>query len=343
MLLGIIVPQAVTGIAANARNVGTNALLRCALDFGVAGSAWANTTSQSFLSAFLFLYVWWKKIHVNTWGGWSRDCLQEWGSFVQLAVPSVVMVCIEWWTSEARTFLAGGVTELGARAVICVLASVAYTPAGDSRYTNCECWVTDSLFFSNRDIVALVSQVTPIFAPFHLFDALAGTSGGVLRGAGKRKTGAFLDAIGYYVFGFPLGASLMFAANHGVIGLWSGLTLCVFFQTLFYLVSIWRMSWTRAAEQAQVRAGLRGTKEAVPTAMDLSILEKGAADGVILPDVIRPESQSTQLVAENSSGVATTREVLTGTQLLLYRGLAVVLAFAVLVAGILIRVFTDRG
>ena len=51
-----------------------------------------------------------------------------------------------------------------------------------------------------------------------------------------------------------------------------------------------------------------------------------------------------QLVEENSScGVATIGEVLTGTQLILYRGAAVVLAFAVLVAGIVVRVFTDRG
>ncbi|XP_060146786.1 multidrug and toxin extrusion protein 2-like [Globicephala melas] len=229
---GIILPQVVTGIAANVLNVGMNALLLYALDFGVAGSAWANTTSQFSLSALLFLYVWWKKIHVHTWGGWTRDCFQEWGSFIQLAIPSMFMVCIEWWTFEVGTFLAG---------------------------------------------------------------------------------------------------------------LWSGLTACVFFQTLFYLVYIWRINWNRAAEQAQVRAGLRGTKEAVPTATDLSILDKDVADGVILPDVIRPESQTTQLVENSSCGVATIGEVLTGAQLILYRGAAVVLAFAVLVAGILIRVFTDRG
>ncbi|XP_069396197.1 multidrug and toxin extrusion protein 2 [Delphinus delphis] len=217
------------------------------------------------------------------------------------------MVCIEWWTFEVGTFLAGlmSVTELGAQAVIYVLASVAYMVplglgvaasvrvgsalgAGDAQQARHSCAtallcagvcalvtgiflaalkdVVAYAFTSDKDVVSLVSQVMPIFAPFHLFDALAGTSGGVLRGAGKQKMGALLNAIGYYVFGFPLGASLMFAANHGIIGLWSGLTACVFFQTLFYLVYIWRINWNRAAEQAQVRAGLRGTKEAVPTA-----------------------------------------------------------------------------
>uniref|UniRef100_A0A8C6FCL4 Multidrug and toxin extrusion protein n=1 Tax=Monodon monoceros TaxID=40151 RepID=A0A8C6FCL4_MONMO len=250
---GIILPQVVTGIAANILSVGMSALLLYALDFGVAGSAWANTTSQFSLSALLFLYVWWKKIHVHTWGGWTRGCFQEWGSFIQLAIPSMFMVCIEWWTFEVGTFLAGlmSVTELGAQAVIYVLASAAYMVplglgvaasvwvgsalgAGDAQQARHSCTTAllcagefsgHRLFFSNRDIVSLVSQVMPIFAPFHLFDALAGTSGGVLRGAGKQKMGAFLNAIGYYVFGFPLGASLMFAANHGIIGIRVGLFL----------------------------------------------------------------------------------------------------------------------
>ncbi|XP_044900292.1 multidrug and toxin extrusion protein 2-like isoform X9 [Felis catus] len=292
---GIIMPQVITGIAANVINVGMNALLLYALDLGVVGSAWANTTSQFLLSALLLLYMWWKKIHVDTWGGWTWDCFQEWGSYIQLAVPSMFMVCIEWWTFEIGTFLAGliSVTELGAQAIIYELASVAYmvrtfeVPLGfgvaasvrvgnalgagnaeqarDSSITVLLCAgvcalvvgivlsamkdVIAYVFTSDKDIIYLVSQVMPIFAPFHLFDALAGTCGGILRGTGKQKIGAIMNAIGYYVFGFPIGVSLMFAAKLGIIGLWSGLIVCVFFQALFYLVLVWRTDWKRVAEQ----------------------------------------------------------------------------------------------
>ncbi|TKC53155.1 hypothetical protein EI555_006653 [Monodon monoceros] len=486
------------------------------------GSAWANTTSQFSLSALLFLYVWWKKIHVHTWGGWTRGCFQEWGSFIQLAIPSMFMVCIEWWTFEVGTFLAGlmSVTELGAQAVIYVLASAAYMVplglgvaasvwvgsalgAGDAQQARHSCTtallcagvcalvtgillaalkdVVACAFTSDKDIVSLVSQVMPIFAPFHLFDALAGTSGGVLRGAGKQKMGAFLNAIGYYVFGFPLGASLMFAANHGIIGM----CLIPRINCLRYKAVVWEaqgsavilgpdlepellaarvflvghtiasgfwplpgsVPWSRAWPQSRyqvlfvtlikggvplsiwfpvvggkffppgfhlkigpvdlclqrinallpedsgansefhlpgtglsraerdkrgrahhdrvlipgsharnsvhelllpravqlVSALLTGRPTLCSPLKHLSILDKEVANGVILPDVIRPESQTMQLVENSSCGVVTIGEVLTGAQLILYRGAAVVLAFAVLVAGILIRVFTDRG
>ncbi|KAF7479005.1 Hypothetical predicted protein [Marmota monax] len=379
MSQGIIMPQVITGIAANIVNVGMNALLMYALDLGVVGSAWANTTSQFFLSALLFLYVWWKKIYIDTWGGWTRECFQEWGAYIHLAIPSMFMLCIEWWTFEIGTFLAGliNVTELGAQAVIYELASAAYMVpfgfgvaasvrvgnalgAGNAEQARCSCTsvllcasvcalalgvllaalkdVVAYIFTSDKDIISLVSQVMPIFAPFHLFDALAGTCGGVLRGIGKQKIGAILNVIGYYIFGFPIGVSLMFAAKLGIIGLWSGLIVCVFFQALFYLIYILRTNWNRVAEQAQIRAGLKGTKETLPTTTDLPNLERETTDGVILPDIIRPESQISQLMSleeNNQYAVPTIGDVLTVKQLILYRGMALAVAIAVLLAGIL--------
>ncbi|XP_021380660.2 multidrug and toxin extrusion protein 2 [Lonchura striata] len=131
----IIMPQVVTGIAANILNVAMNAFLLYALKLGMVGSAWANMVSQYTQVILLILYMWWKKIHVKTWGGWSRQCLVDWGSFIWLAVPGMVMMCIEWWTFEIGSFLAGliSVVELGAQSVIYELACVAYmVPLGIS-------------------------------------------------------------------------------------------------------------------------------------------------------------------------------------------------------------------
>uniref|UniRef100_A0A8D0W8M9 Uncharacterized protein n=1 Tax=Sus scrofa TaxID=9823 RepID=A0A8D0W8M9_PIG len=204
--------------------------------FSFRGSAWANTTSQFFLCALLFLYLRWKKIHVDTWGGWTMDCFQEWGSFIQLAIPSMFMVCIEWWTFEVGTFLAG-LSRVQRKPVNSLANHVSRVPLGfgvaasvrvgnalgagnpeQARHSGVTVLLCAGECGVSAPIISLVSRVMPIFAPFHLFDALAGTSGGVLRGTGKQKMGAFSNAIGYYVFGFPLGVSLMFAAHHGIIG-----------------------------------------------------------------------------------------------------------------------------
>lgn len=39
--------------------------------------------------------------------GWSSQCLQGWGPFFRLAVPSMLMTCIEWWAYEIGSFLMG--------------------------------------------------------------------------------------------------------------------------------------------------------------------------------------------------------------------------------------------
>ncbi|CAK7318767.1 Multidrug and toxin extrusion protein 2 [Vulpes lagopus] len=356
--------------------------------------------------------------------GWTRDCFQEWNSYIQLAIPSMFMVCIEWWTFEIGTFLAGliSVTELGAQAIIYELASAAYMVADLTL-----CWqaqkqqkshcasplellddqvplgfgvaasvrVGNALGAGNAEqawhssitvllcagirlrkrnqnhlifVVLFIDSVCALVVGVLLAalkDVVAyiftsdkdiiylGTCGGVLRGTGKQKIGAILNAIGYYVFGFPIGVSLMFAAKLGII------VSLVWIDSLCFLSSPFLFGAhledklgesCRAGDtcsQAQVRAGLKGIiRETTPSPADLPVLEKEVTDGVILPDIITPESQTLQLMVieeNNQYAVPTIGDVLTVSQLVFYRGIALALAVAVLLAGILIRVFNDRG
>lgn len=56
------------------------------------------------------------------------DCLQEWGPFVRLAIPSMMMLCLEWWLFEVGAFLAGQISEaeLGAQSIAYELTVIAY-------------------------------------------------------------------------------------------------------------------------------------------------------------------------------------------------------------------------
>ncbi|XP_053328720.1 multidrug and toxin extrusion protein 1-like [Spea bombifrons] len=132
---GIILPQVLTGFIANLINALTNYLFLYVLRLGVMGSACANTLSQYVQMLSLFLYIVWKKLHVDTWGGWSSACFEDWGSFIHLAIPSMLMLCIEWWTFEIGIFLAGviGVVDLGAQAVVYQVANIVFLmPVGIS-------------------------------------------------------------------------------------------------------------------------------------------------------------------------------------------------------------------
>ncbi|XP_059854449.1 multidrug and toxin extrusion protein 2-like [Delphinus delphis] len=125
---GIMWPQVLSGIVGNCVNGLANYILVSVLGLGVRGSACANTVSQFTQAVFLLLCVVKKKLHLDTWAGWSSQCLQGWGPFFRLAVPSMLMTCIEWWAYEIGSFLMGrlSVLDLSAQAIIYEVATVVY-------------------------------------------------------------------------------------------------------------------------------------------------------------------------------------------------------------------------
>ncbi|XP_051933569.1 multidrug and toxin extrusion protein 1 isoform X2 [Hippocampus zosterae] len=125
---GIIWPQVITAFVANLINALMNYIVLFAFNMGVVGSALANNVSRFSMAGILYAYILWKGLHKVTWGGWSKDCLQDWGSFFYLAFPSMVMMCAEWWTFEIAIFLAGLISEveLGAQSVIYEFTNCAY-------------------------------------------------------------------------------------------------------------------------------------------------------------------------------------------------------------------------
>ncbi|XP_055992852.1 multidrug and toxin extrusion protein 1-like isoform X2 [Sorex fumeus] len=383
-LPGIIFPQIVTGVAANLVNALTNYLFLHQMHLGVMGSALANTISQFILSLFLFFYILGKKLYQATWGGWSLECLQDWASFLHLAIPSMLMLCIEWWAYEIGSFLSGvlGMVELGAQSVVYELAVIVYMiPTGFSvaasvrvgnalgagnieqakRSSAVALIITELLavtlcvlmlsckdlvgyiFTTDREIIALVAQVVPIYAVSHLFDGLACTSGGILRGSGNQKVGAIVNAIGYYVIGLPIGISLMFAAKLGVIGLWAGIIICVIFQAVCFLGFIARLNWEKVCQQAQVHANLKGNMAPEGTSLSQDSIYPVSPENheeILMRDVEKKEeTQWNQQMLQEEHIQPENTSKLSRRQLILRRGLLFLGVISILLVGILVRVY----
>ncbi|XP_016051999.1 PREDICTED: multidrug and toxin extrusion protein 1-like [Miniopterus natalensis] len=382
---GILLPQILTGVAANLVNALVNYLFLHKLHLGVMGSALANLISQFSLALFLFLYILWKKLHQATWGGWSLECLQDWGSFFHLAIPSMLMLCMEWWAYEIGSFLSGilGMVELGAQSIVYELATVVFmVPTGFSvaasvrignalgagnieqakRSSVVSVLVTELfavtfcvlllsckdlvgyIFTTDGEIVALVAQVVPIYAVSHLFEGLACTGGGILRGSGNQKVGAIFNAIGYYVIGLPIGISLMFATRLGVMGLWAGIIICTICQAVCFLAFIARLNWGKACQQAQVHANMKLTAAQDGTSLSQDLLDPVGPENhgeVVMKDVEKKdETQLDQQLHQEEHLRVHPKDLtkLTGKQLALRRGLLLLGAIAVLLVGLLVRV-----
>ncbi|XP_011484321.1 multidrug and toxin extrusion protein 1 [Oryzias latipes] len=373
---GIIWPQVITGAIGNIFNAIINYVLLYPLDLGVAGSAAANAISQFLLAVLLFVYICLKGLHKATWDGWSLDCLQEWGPFVKLAIPSMLMLCLEWWIFEVGGFLAGmiGEAELGAHSVAYQLAVIAYMlplgisaaasvrvgnalGAGKVEQAKLSCKVPiicgfivafmmgtilgstkdviGYIFTSDQEILDKAPGVVFVLGFTHFFDCIAGITGGILRGAGKQMVGALCNLVGYYVFGVPIGVSLMFAAHMNVVGLWTGLTICVFMQSSFFLIYLWKLNWKKAAEEAQVRAGVQIKDEKEMEITDCNRIHSQVSVTAPSCDGEDHTYEKVNIPEESKAANTTLGDILSVKQLLLRRGLVLLLMLVLLAAGII--------
>uniref|UniRef100_A0A8C4ZJ76 Multidrug and toxin extrusion protein n=1 Tax=Gadus morhua TaxID=8049 RepID=A0A8C4ZJ76_GADMO len=284
--MGIIWPQVITGLIGNILNAIINYVFLFPLDMGVGGSAVANVISQYVLAVSLFVYINCRGLHKTTWGGWSQECLQEWGPFIKLAIPSMLMLCLEWWVFELGGFLAGLISEqeLGAQSIVYELATLSYMfPLGFAVAASVRVGnalgagkVEQAKLTSKVAIVLIVSvfvgatlgiskdYVGYIFikdrCPVHsmlmawrsVLCFPQGVTGGIIRGAGKQSIGALCNFVGYYIIGFPIGVSLMFAAHMGIVGLWTGLLFCVAIQAVFFLIFLSKLNWQKASDEVRL-------------------------------------------------------------------------------------------
>uniref|UniRef100_A0A663FGS7 Multidrug and toxin extrusion protein n=1 Tax=Aquila chrysaetos chrysaetos TaxID=223781 RepID=A0A663FGS7_AQUCH len=340
----IMWPLVLSGVFGNIINVIANCIFLYVFHLGITGSAWANTVAQYSQTIFLFLYIIGKKLHVKTWGGWSSECLLEWDSFTSLAVPSMLMICIEWWTYEIGSFLIGllSVIELSVQSIIYEVSVVAFMiplglgtaagvqvgnalGAGDATCVPGTAMkdVLGYIFTSDKEIVDLVAWVIPVYVVFHLFEAVCGACSGVLRGIGKQKFGAILNAVSYYGVGLPLGAVLLFVAR---IGLWLSMLVCVSILCTCFVAYISRMDWRKAAEE--VTHTSNKTLPRNPSIPPKSPQMEGPT--------YRVDPQEAILATSPPATATATKE------LIIRRGLAAAAAIAILALGIVVKLMTSK-
>ncbi|KAJ7565864.1 hypothetical protein O6H91_02G078200 [Diphasiastrum complanatum] len=71
---------------------------------GVAlGASWTNFNYVFLLIGYLRFSV----IYNNSWAGWSSECLKDWKPLLNLAIPSCLSVCLEWWWYELMIIFSG--------------------------------------------------------------------------------------------------------------------------------------------------------------------------------------------------------------------------------------------
>lgn len=109
-------------------NVGLNYLFVYPLEMGLLGAPFA--TGISYWLSFLLLVAYTRFVAGwQCWGGLSRQCFENLGTFAKIAALGIVQVGTEWWAFEIVAIVAGqlGRVPLAAQSVIMTADQVMYT------------------------------------------------------------------------------------------------------------------------------------------------------------------------------------------------------------------------
>jgi MATE family multidrug resistance protein len=96
-----------------------------------------------------------------------------------------------------------------------------------------------SSFTGDQQVIAAAIPLLLVAAMFQFFDGLQITATGALRGAGNTHAGLYVQIVGYWIIGLPIGYVLAFRLHHGAVGLWLGLCAGLVVAGIT-LTTIWR-------------------------------------------------------------------------------------------------------
>ncbi|XP_050364675.1 protein DETOXIFICATION 41-like [Argentina anserina] len=109
------------------------------------------------------------------------------------------------------------------------------------------------LFTSDTDVIKAVSNLTPLLAMSVFLNGIQPILSGVAIGSGWQAIVAYVNLSCYYVIGLPIACVLGFKTSMGVAGIWWGMIIGVFLQTVTLIVLTARTNWEAEVENAAER------------------------------------------------------------------------------------------
>ncbi|KAJ4977325.1 hypothetical protein NE237_002431 [Protea cynaroides] len=108
-------------------------------------------------------------------------------------------------------------------------------------------------FTTDAAVIEAVTELTPLLAISIFLNGIQPILSGVAIGSGWQSLVAYVNLGTYYVIGLPIGCVLGFKLGWGVGGIWWGMILGVFLQTITLIILTARTNWNNEVDKAAER------------------------------------------------------------------------------------------
>ncbi|KAM1517487.1 hypothetical protein ACFX1Z_020575 [Malus domestica] len=256
------------------------------------GGALAISISYWVNAILLGLYMKFSATCSKTRAPISMEVFHGIGEFFRFAIPSAIMICLQWWSYELLILLSGLLSnpafETSVLSTISTLYAIPYgfAAAASTRVSNelgagnpqgariatfsvmflavAEISIiTTTLFacrnvfgytFSNeKEVIDYVTTMAPLVCLAAALDSLQGVLSGIARGTGWQHIGAYINLGACYLCGIPVAATLAFWIQLRGRGLWIGIQVGAFVQTVMLSFVTIGTNWEKQATKARER------------------------------------------------------------------------------------------
>ncbi|GMP98129.1 hypothetical protein CsSME_00046132 [Camellia sinensis var. sinensis] len=166
----------------------------------------------------------------ETWKGFSFLAFKDLWPIIKLSLSSGAMLCLEFWYNTILVLLTGNMAN----------AEVAIDAL--SICLNIDGW---EMMISFGFLAAASVRVSNELG--------GGSSKGVAVGAGWQSIVAYVNITCYYLVGIPVGVVLGYVLNMQVKGVWIGMLLGTFVQTIVLSIITYRTDWDKQVSIAKKR------------------------------------------------------------------------------------------
>uniref|UniRef100_A0A0E0EWV0 Protein DETOXIFICATION n=1 Tax=Oryza meridionalis TaxID=40149 RepID=A0A0E0EWV0_9ORYZ len=244
---------------------------------GSKGAALANAISYAVNLAILAVYVRASNTCKGRWSGFSGEAFKELRQFAALAMPSAMMICLEWWSFEILVLLSGLLPnpQLETSVLsICTRVSNeigAGQPQAAKRATRVVMYMALSeglvisftmfllrnvwgyMYSNEQEVVTYIARMLPILGISFFIDGLHSSLSGMLTGCGKQKIGAAVNLGAFYLVGIPMAVLLAFYLHLNGMGLWLGIVCGSIIKLLVLIIVACCIDWEKEAILAKDR------------------------------------------------------------------------------------------
>ncbi|KAJ4979088.1 hypothetical protein NE237_009868 [Protea cynaroides] len=109
------------------------------------------------------------------------------------------------------------------------------------------------IFTNSREVAQAVGNLSPLLACSILLNSVQPVLSGVAIGSGWQSIVAYVNLACYYLVGIPIGAVLGYLMHFQIKGIWMGMLLGTFIQTIVLVVITGRTDWDKQVSLAHQR------------------------------------------------------------------------------------------